>query len=116
MSDIQIISSLPFSRSAKGLQRLEDINHENDFAFIVRDERYSCPSFAAEFLSPRVTSLRSQDMTIRDFRIETADPSDQFGNFLSIGFGHEVRFSETELPHIRSVCGTVRNSACLKRH
>jgi hypothetical protein len=102
--------SIPLSLSAKGLQRLEEINHEKDFAFIVGDERYSCPSFVAEFLSPRITSLRSQDITIDEFRIETADPSHQFANFLSIGYGREVRFSESELSFVRSVCGNLKNS------
>jgi hypothetical protein len=38
------------SLSVKGLQRLESINHENDFTFVVGDEQYSCPSFVAEFV------------------------------------------------------------------
>jgi hypothetical protein len=101
---------IPLSISAKGLQRFEGVNHEMDFAFIVGDERYSCPSFIAEFLSPRVSWLRSQDITINEFRIETADPSHQFGTFLSIGFGREVSFSESELYFVRSVCSNLGNS------
>jgi hypothetical protein len=102
--------NITISLSAKGLQRLERINHEKDFAFIVGEERYFCPSFVAEFLSPRVSSLRSQDITIDEFRIETADPSHQFGIFLSIGYGRDVSFSENDLTFVRSVCGTLRNS------
>jgi hypothetical protein len=107
--------SIPLSLSAKGLQRLEGISQEMDFAFIVGDERYSCPSFIAEFLSPRVTSLRSQDITIDEFRIETADPSHQFANILSLGFGREVCFSESELSFVRSVCGKLRNSELFEK-
>jgi hypothetical protein len=102
--------TLRLSLAVNGLQRLEDRNlHEPDFVFVVGDERYSCPSFVAEFLSPRVSSLRSQDVTIDAFPIETADPSHYFGSLLSIGFGHEVSFSLKELPFIRSVFGGLGN-------
>jgi hypothetical protein len=57
------ISDAPIrlSLSTKGLQRLETVNHERDFAFMVGSGRYACPSFVAEFLSPQLNSLRSQD-------------------------------------------------------
>jgi hypothetical protein len=109
MSDSPIPLSLSLSLSAKGLQRLEGVNHEDDFVFIVGDERYSCPSFVAEFLSPRISSLRSQDITIDEFSITTADPNHQFDLLLSIGFGREVSFSETGLSFVRSVCGELLN-------
>jgi hypothetical protein len=83
MSDAPIHLSL----TVKGLQGVEKVSHERNFTFMVGDERYPCPSFVAEFLSPRVISLRSQDITIDEFSIETKDPDHQFGNFLSIGFG-----------------------------
>jgi hypothetical protein len=81
---------LSLSLSATGLQRLEGVNHDRDFTFIVGDERYDCPSFVAEFLSPRITTLRSQDITIDEFTVNTEDPNHYFGTLLSIGFGHEV--------------------------
>jgi hypothetical protein len=94
----------------KGLQRLENVNHEKDFAFIVGDERYHCPSFVAEFLSPRVASRRSQDITIDEFIIETEDPDHHFGTLLSVGFGREVSFTEPALRFVRSVCRDLCNS------
>jgi hypothetical protein len=105
MSDAPISLSL----SVKGLQRLEGLNHERDFTFIVGEERYSCPSFVAEFLSPRVSSLRSQDITIDEFAIETADPDHLFGTLISMGFGHEICLSEKDLKLVRSVCGELCN-------
>jgi hypothetical protein len=77
-------SPIRLSLSVKGLRLLEGSHHERDFTFIVGDERYSCPSFVAEFLSPRVTSLRSQDITIDEFSIETEDPGHHFGTLLSL--------------------------------
>jgi hypothetical protein len=105
MSDSPAHASL----SVKGLQRLEQVNHEKDFTFIVGDERYRCPSFVAEFLSPRICSLRSQDITIDEFLIETKDPSHQFGLLLSIGLGHDISVSGSDVSFVRSVCGELRN-------
>jgi hypothetical protein len=95
--------------SVKGLQRLEDVHHARDFTFIVGDERYSCPSFVAEFVSPRVSFLRSQDITIGEFSIETADPDHFFRILLSIGFGREVCLSEPDLQFVRRVSGELWN-------
>jgi small GTP-binding protein len=103
------------SLSVAGLQRLEGLNRERDFVFIVGDEEYCCPSFIAEFLSPRITSLRSQDVTIQEFSIETADPNHWFKKILSIGFGREISFSKEELPFVRSVCGELWNSELFEK-
>jgi hypothetical protein len=105
MSDLAIRLSL----SAKGLQGVEAVNHENDFAFIVGDERYSCPSFLAEFLSPRVAALRSEDITISEFSIKTSDPDHFFGTLLSIGFGREVSFPASRLGFVRAVSKELLN-------
>jgi hypothetical protein len=102
-------SPLRLSLSAKGLQRLESVNHERDFAFIVDSERYPCSSFVAEFLSPRITSLRSQDITIHEFVIETEDADYQFGTLLSVGFGGELSMSRNEVSFARSVCRELWN-------
>jgi hypothetical protein len=102
-------SPVRLSLSAKGLQRLEQVNHEKDFTFIVGDDRYPCPSFVAEFLSPRVSALRSEDITIDEISIETKDPLHEFGILISIGFGGEISLSGSELSFVRSVCGELKN-------
>jgi hypothetical protein len=103
------------SLSVKGLQRLEGGNYPSDFAFIVGDKRYPCPSFVAEFLSPRLTSIRSQDTTIDEFTIETHDPEHRFGLFLSIGFGRGVSLSRNDLSLVRSICGELSNYELFER-
>jgi hypothetical protein len=102
-------SPIRLSLSAKGFQRLESVNHNRDFSFIVGNERYPCPSFVAEFLSPRITSLRSQDITIDEFTIKTEDPDHHFEILLSISSGREVSMSGNELAFIRRVCGELWN-------
>jgi hypothetical protein len=103
-------STTHLSLSTKGLQRLKGTNHERDFTFIVGDERYDCPSFVADFLSPRITSLRSHDITITEFSIETADPNHLFGTLLSLGFGGEISMGKEGLNFVRSVSSELWNS------
>jgi hypothetical protein len=98
-----------FSLSNKGLQRLERVNHANDFTFIVGNEHYPCPSFVAEFLAPRVCSLRSQDTTIDELYLETADPNHYFSTLLKVGFRHDISVDEAELGFVRSVCREMQN-------
>jgi hypothetical protein len=102
-------SAIRLSLSAKGLQRVGSVNQEGNCSFVVGGERYSCLSFVAEFLSPRVSSLRFQDITIDELSIETADPSHQFGSLLLIGFGREVSFAESDMKFVRSVCVELQN-------
>jgi hypothetical protein len=103
-------SPFHLSLSAKGLQKLETPSHEKDFMFIVGDLRYACPSFVAEFLSPRITALRSQDITIAEFSITTEDPEHCFEILMSIGFGHEVCLSPPQIRFFRRIAGELRNS------
>jgi hypothetical protein len=70
--------------------------HDDDFTFTVGDEQYRCPCFVAEFLSPRISQLRSSDPTLREFRVNTADPNKDFEQCLSLGQGHEVSLLEAK--------------------
>jgi hypothetical protein len=76
--------------SAKGLAMISWINCECDFKFKIGTEEYFCPSFVAEFLSPRISNLRKSDCTIEEFEIETVDSGKCFERFLSLGFGSSV--------------------------
>jgi hypothetical protein len=70
--------------SARGLDKLRTSRIEKDFTFIVGEHHYNCPWFIAEFLSPRVNDLRSKDVTMNEFLIETEDPGRFFENILSL--------------------------------
>jgi hypothetical protein len=45
------------SLSAKGLEYLPMNCYENDFTVIVGQKKYDCPSFIADFLSPRLSDF-----------------------------------------------------------
>jgi hypothetical protein len=98
-----------FSLSSRGLQRLAGSVCEKDFRFLVGDEAYRCPSLIAEFLSPRVSELRSSDATIDEFRVEVEDPNHSFSVFLSLGFGFGVELKRDEVDFCRSVCEELWN-------
>jgi hypothetical protein len=108
-------SPIRLSLSLESLGLLHSPTHEKDFTFIVGDECYSCPSVVAEFLSPRVQLLRSQDVTIQELSLETEDPNHSFENLLSIGFGHEPSFPQTEVEFVRAVCVELWNSDLFNR-
>jgi hypothetical protein len=52
------------SLSAKGLLNIPRNIIDNDFTFIVGSASYTCPLFAACFLSPRIISLLAIDPTV----------------------------------------------------
>jgi hypothetical protein len=66
------------SLSAKGFRNLPRNVYEKDFTFIVGENRYYCPSFVACLLSPRICNLQMKDPALREFYIETEDPTDLF--------------------------------------
>jgi hypothetical protein len=72
------------SIGTRGLRKLRTSRIEKDFTFIVGEHHYNCPWFIAEFLSPRVSDLRSKDVTMNEFVIETKDPGKLFENILSL--------------------------------
>jgi hypothetical protein len=84
MGESETLRRLSLPVSTKALERVAGVNHEHDFEFIVGDERYGCPSFVAEFLSPRVSLLRSQDITIQEFSVNTEDPNHYFEHLISL--------------------------------
>jgi hypothetical protein len=67
----------PASLSASGLRALNG-RHPNDFSFVVDESSYSCPSFVAEFLSPRLLQVRTIDPTVQELRLEISDPDQHF--------------------------------------
>jgi hypothetical protein len=71
--------------SAKGLKHVHA--REKDFTFAVGSERHHCAFYVAEFLSPRVSEMRSIDCTQNELKIDIKDPDCDFKEFLSLGAG-----------------------------
>jgi hypothetical protein len=81
--------------SASGLGHIAASKSENDFSFVVGDERYDCPWFIANFVSRKVARLHEVDPSVRELSVETEDREHEFGTFLSLGRGIGVRVSES---------------------
>jgi hypothetical protein len=84
-------TGVEISLSAKGFGNLPRNVYDNDFIFIVGDNRYSCPSCVASFLSPRICHLQMTDPTLREFYIETNDPTNLFPKLLRLCYGSSFR-------------------------
>jgi hypothetical protein len=95
--------------SEKGFAHLPRKNYSDDFTFIVGDQLYSCPSFIASFLSPRIGGLLRADPTIDHFVITTEDPSVEFPHFLSLAEGLTVTVTELNSNFFRSICRELKN-------
>jgi hypothetical protein len=99
------------SLSPHGLQTIRD-RYPNDFTFYMQEVSYSCPSFIAEVLSPRVRQLRLQDPTVAEIELEIADPSGFFNDVISIGFGEEfeLEIDSARLKFHRAIFSELWNS------
>ena len=63
------INEKSFNLSISGLGLINRKLYANDFDIIFNNYSYSCPSFIAEFISPKISILRQQDQTIKSFKI-----------------------------------------------
>jgi hypothetical protein len=77
--------------SAKGLANIPRNIYENDFTFIIGEDKYKCPLFIAAFLSPLIGQLQVSGSTIREFVIATKDPEHCFHTFVCLDEGCRVR-------------------------
>jgi hypothetical protein len=84
-------TGVEISLPAKGFRNLPTNLYQNDFTFIVGENRYVCPSFLASFLSPRICDLQMKDATLREFYIETQDPTNLFQKLLEVCYGSSFR-------------------------
>jgi hypothetical protein len=63
---------------------------QENFVFVVGDQRYECPHIIAEFLSVRVCLSHSVDPSIAEYFFEMPDVNDQFQLFISLGCGSTI--------------------------
>jgi hypothetical protein len=95
--------------SSAGLAQLNEHCYENEFAFIVGDQRHECPLFVADFLSPRISRLRFSDATIREFQVETKDSGEEFKSFVLLGRGGSFSISDENGPFLRQLSLELQN-------
>jgi hypothetical protein len=96
--------------STRGLSNLPRLKERNDFDFIVGQEHYVCPSLIADFLSPHLANLHQIDPSISRIAIKTKDDSNNFGQFLNVGFGVPLSVNDSNSLFLRSLCVELGNS------
>jgi hypothetical protein len=101
--------TLSFGLTASGMANIAATKFENDFAFVVGDRRYDCPSLMAEFLSPRIGRLHAADPTISEIAIDTADPRCEFETFLLLGRGDRVSIAAERRSFFISIAAELEN-------
>jgi hypothetical protein len=95
--------------SSLGLANIRKDEYENDFTFYVGSKTYECPTFMAEFLSPRVSQHRYSDPTIRTFHVHINDPDSVFAAFLSLGDGSILNVNEGNREALEWLCCELGN-------
>lgn len=103
------MTQLLVSLSPAGLRNIQRTLYPNDFTFIVGKERFFCPSFIADFLSPNISRLHAADATIQEFVIDIPDVSLIFSEFLSLSEGSSIQVTESNYKHLGSICCKLGN-------
>lgn len=80
------------------INNIKDINYdkyEQNFTFIVNNERFSTTRIVADLLSPKIRQLHFIDDTIQEFYIETKNnESKYFKDFLKLSTFHTIEIDE----------------------
>jgi hypothetical protein len=97
--------------SARGLNNLSD-SYPNDFTFITAAGNFTCPSFIAEFLSPKVSRFRQVDATYCCCSVSTGDRSSagDFKDVLGLGRGISVDLDSRNRDYILLISDEFENN------
>jgi hypothetical protein len=95
--------------SSQGLHSIPPDRYENDFKFYIGTAEYGCPSFLADFLSPRISQLRISDPTLSAFTIDIPDPSNEFESFLALGRGSDVTITSSNASFLFTIASNLAN-------
>jgi hypothetical protein len=82
---------------------------ENDFEFIVGDDRFACSHVVASFLSPEIAKLCLVDPTTASYLISTVDANRCFESILSLCSGSELIVNSSNKPFLLSVSRELGN-------
>jgi hypothetical protein len=83
--------------SAQGMGRIQFTGHNIQFEFVLGSSRYRVPSFAADFLSPKIAAIHADDPTCDVYEVTTPDPLILFPKFLALGQGQKLEINDTNI-------------------
>jgi hypothetical protein len=100
-------------RACLSAGRLKNLSfaQENEFTFITAAGTFLCPSFVAQFLSPKIAGLRRINSTYCCYSISTGDKSSSsdFEAFLALGRGFSISVDAENVDYIRMISEEFEN-------
>ncbi|OHT01448.1 hypothetical protein TRFO_31779 [Tritrichomonas foetus] len=82
--------------SSFGLRNITPVKFENDFRFIVGNNYYECPKILACFISPKISKLLSQDITLSEYTIKHNDENLEFRQIIDLLNGSPLLLENEE--------------------
>jgi hypothetical protein len=104
-----VMVSASLSVSTKGLSRVPIKESADNFEFIVGDVHHHCPSWVADFLSPRIAAIHAIAGTLLSCAVETVDREGHFGGFVGLGRGVPLVLTESNHDFCLSISAELRN-------
>jgi hypothetical protein len=104
MTSLELSLSPPAIRNV----RIDDI--QEDFVFLVGEQKFSCPAPIARVVSRQICLQHSIDTSISEYVVQTKDGKDQFASFLSLFSGAAIQVTAANRPFLFSLSRELRNS------
>jgi hypothetical protein len=95
---------------------LRNINFDsfpNDFRFVLGESSFDCPTFVAELLSPRISTLRKSDPTIFSFSFSEAISLECLSSLISLAEGNSIRFQSDSLQDFLRITQSLDSTSLL---
>ena len=84
--------------------------YDNDFLFIVNDEKFETSRFISDILSPKISQTHKTDPTFDTFVINTKEKGN-FSHILNLATFNQVNIPEIEIPFFIEVTKILGNES-----
>lgn len=95
--------------TANGLRNSAKLNIEPDFNFNVGKHQYKCSKTLASFISPKISNLLLNDITVSDFFIDHPDKNNEFNQILSLMTGSTLSLTNDNKNYLLSMAVQLGN-------
>jgi hypothetical protein len=85
----------------------------NDFRFVLGESSFDCPTFVAELLSPRISTLRKSDPTIFSFSFSEPISLECLSSLISLAEGNSIVFKSDSLQDFLRITQSLDSTSLL---
>lgn len=89
--------------SSLGLKRVQAIDMDKDFVFVVGGHEYRCSRFAAAFLSDNVTKQMLADKTLNSFKLDMEDSNKEFDMVMRLIDGEPIEMNGKNIKYFHNI-------------